>query len=153
MIIIIIVIKTINHNYIELGKLELNSMNAATLLRSANSLQITTAILICWEYILEILSPANCLGFWWLAKYLKMHEWERKVLSYCLEHFDDIPTSQFMALTFDELNEFLKNDDKAFQMLMEWISNEPWTRIKHISALPSRIDFKLVRQSVSVNLV
>lgn len=142
-----------------LGELEINSKNSESLLRAAHLLQFPIAITICCEFILSELQPNNCLVDWLLTKQLMLSETEGHIFSYCLKNFRDIPVAAYQQLNHDQLDEILRQNDlnisseaEAFSTLLSWISHNPENRMTHTSQLATRIDFSLVKQSVSVSV-
>lgn len=115
-------------------------------------LRITTAISWCCDYLLDNLSPVNCLNIWLLAKHLMLKEFESEVFQYCLVNFIDVPDSVYVELNHDELDEVVKyselTDCDVFHIVMKWIQHEPKARIKYISTFATGIDFNFVDRSV-----
>lgn len=140
-----------------LGVLKVDEESVGRLLEAAHLLQITTAISICCEFIVKELSTDNCLKFWLLAKHLMLKELEEVALRYCLDNFMNISKTVYADLSYEELDEIIRNSSLVstardiFIIIMTWIQHEPEARINDIIKLSTRVDFNFIKKTVSEN--
>ncbi|XP_041369635.1 kelch-like protein 24 [Gigantopelta aegis] len=139
-------------NFIYTGKNVVCEENAESLLRAATTLQVKGLIDMCGEFLVEILTPENCIRMWRLGRTHDCEELKDKAWPLILDHFLDLARSEdFKDMNVDELAAIIKDDDLVVpneemvcEAVFRWVDIDPDNRSVHLSYIVEHLRLPLV---------
>lgn len=99
----------------------------------------TGLVEMCCRFLVNQLSPENCIGIWRYAKSYFCFKLEREAFDFILVHFEETAlqseTQEFQTLTVEEFEEILlqdklnvKMEEYVFESVLKWISHNEQNR-------------------------
>lgn len=121
------------------GKIVLNHENVQRLLQAANEYLLTTVVAKCSEYLVTLLKPSNCIGFFLFARLYELKPLTLVSESYIAEHFTSIyHEDEFNEQPIEVIVEIFSRDDLKIQneeevvnAMLHWTNSDKVQRIQY----------------------
>uniref|UniRef100_A0A1I8PCH9 BTB domain-containing protein n=1 Tax=Stomoxys calcitrans TaxID=35570 RepID=A0A1I8PCH9_STOCA len=131
-------------NYAYLRKCTINAENVHELWVWADYFGILGLMKTCEQYLIEMLTPENCIGLMGFARTYPLKDLYGKARNYVMRFFPDVVCKskeilQLNIMNFydiisdDELN--TRDEDLVWKLCLKWIDEDPEDRMKHIAQL------------------
>ncbi|XP_070497155.1 kelch-like protein 10 [Chironomus tepperi] len=107
----------------------------------------------CINFIIKILSPENCIGYWIMSRYRNISRLLEKSWNYILENFVHIAcvSEELLNLNVDDfytmINDELlnaKDEHVVWEAVLRWIDFNPESRAKHLAKLMNGVRLGLL---------
>ncbi|KAM8753765.1 kelch-like protein 10 [Acanthopagrus schlegelii] len=136
------------------GSLSVTEDNVQKLLLAADQLNIKDMVRACCDFLVEQLSPENCIGIWQFTNICPCFELQSKAYQLILDHFEEVVSSEeFQDLTVRELTDIIERDNlnvskesNVCKTIFRWIAHRPEERQGHLLLLLSKIRLALMTQ-------
>ncbi|KAJ8669832.1 hypothetical protein QAD02_001091 [Eretmocerus hayati] len=127
--------------YAYLRTLDVKGENVCELLITADYLSIFGVVELCCNYLVQNLTPENCISIMIFAREHFCKGLEKEAYRYILRNFVEVaernndivnlPLAEVTSLiSDDELN--VKNEETVWELVLRWINSDPDNRKQHI---------------------
>lgn len=136
--------------------------NVEKLLPAADQFHVMGLVKACSDYLINQLSPENCVGIRSFSKAYFCHTLERTAHKFLMYNFQEVFTSsnEYLQLTIDELEDILSSDDLnvrneelVFEAALRWIDYDPDRRKHNMARLLRTIRLGLLSTQFFVETV
>ncbi|XP_068170709.1 kelch-like protein 10 [Antennarius striatus] len=126
------------------GSVSVTEENIQDLLIATDYLIVTDIVEACNNFLLEHLTPENCIGVRRFT--ISGPQAQHKAHFLLMNRFEEVVSSQeFLELSLQELSDILDSDDlnvdeekTVYEAAVRWINHEPEQRTSHLPALLSK---------------
>ncbi|XP_008198985.2 kelch-like protein 10 isoform X1 [Tribolium castaneum] len=142
------------------GTCSINSSNVENLLKFADRYEILGVVQMCCRYLLDELSPTNCLGILHFANQYFCSDLVKRGQRYVKHNFAKVlgESSEFVHLDKNELKEIISDDELnikheeiVFDAIMKWINFCPNSRKIHFFELLRCVRFgNMLRENILI---
>lgn len=131
-------------DYAYTGTCIVNKVNVRQLLKFADQYQLLDVVQLCCNYLIEDLSPSNCLDILQFANHYFCKDLIQKGKLYIRHNFSKLlkESKEFLNISAQYLKSILKDDELnvktemiVFEALRLWISHSPLDRKNHLLEL------------------
>lgn len=142
-------------DYAYSGNCEITEDNVQVLLAYADQLEVLGVVELCSRYIIDHLTPGNCLQLMQFAKHYFCRDLCENIAKYIRYNFKEIveTSNGFIYLTEDELYEIVSDDAlnakselEVFYAIKKWVEYEPNTRKEALAKMLCCVRFGLMSQ-------
>ncbi|XP_074111306.1 kelch-like protein 10 [Cotesia typhae] len=150
-------------DYAYTGNCKVTVANVEQLLPIADQFEVLGVVQLCCQFLLQELSPENCLGVYKYAKSYFCHDLEEKARKYIRHNFKKIWRESFefkelscgelcKILSDDELN--VKSEELVFEAIKSWVEVDESNRAGYLPDLVEYIRFGLINSKfISSNIL
>lgn len=143
--------------YCYTGSIVLNNENVQNVAETANMWIFKEVAESCRTFIVNNMSPSNCLGINNFAEQQNMLRLQEESSKFARDNFDEVRKSdEFVDMSFEKLKSFLENDDlnvdseeEVFISMMFWLNHNKEMRKGYLPQLLQFIRFPQMTQMVS----
>lgn len=143
--------------YAYTNTVQVTATNVTELLLAADYFSILGIVELCCDFLLETLSPDNCIGIWQFSDTCNCSRLQKKAFRFILYNFEQVISSEeFHQLSVEELRDIfehdelnVKNESVVFEAICKWISHTPERRKKHFAILLPKVPIILLSRLVS----
>lgn len=129
------------------GSVSVTEDNVQELFIAADQFIMAGVEQVCCNFLVERLSPENCIGIWQFTHVCRCLELKLKAYRYILRHFEEVISSEeFQKLSAQELMDILSRDDLCvrqektlYEAIIKWMSHAPTERNRHFPPLLSKV--------------
>ncbi len=138
-------------SYLYTGHIKITVENAKDMIPACKMLKLHSACETSESYLMEKLSPANCIGLYKVAAANNMEQFKAKAREIMMTDFRDVVSgAEFQNMSLDDIEEYIQNEDlgipnedAVYDAVIAWIKYRPDNRSGHFSRLVKSIRFQL----------
>ncbi|CAG5102462.1 Similar to KLHL10: Kelch-like protein 10 (Homo sapiens) [Cotesia congregata] len=144
-------------DYAYKGTCKVTVENVEQLLPVADQFEVLGVVQLCCQFLLQELSPENCLGVYKYARSYFCHDLEEKARKYIRHNFKKIwrESTEFKELTCGELCKILsddelnvKSEELVFEAIKSWVEVDESNRAGYLPDLVECIRFGLINSKI-----
>ncbi len=137
-------------SYIYTGNINVTVENGGGLIPACKMLKLHSAYDTCASYIMEKISPANCVGLYKVATANEFQKMKDKAWEVMVKNFKEVVSGpEFQSMSADDVEEYIKNDglrvaneDPVYDAVISWIRHNPDERRIFFSKLIKNVRFR-----------
>ncbi len=137
-------------SYLYTGHIKITVENAEDMIPACKMLNLHSACEPSDSYLMQKISPANCIGLYKVAATNNMEQLKAKARGIMLTDFRDVVSGiEFQNMSFNDVEEYIQNDDlgipnedAVYDAVLSWIKYRPDNRSRHFSQLVKSIRFQ-----------
>ena len=144
------------------GELNCSIDDISDLLVAASHLQLTEAINLCSNFLVQLTSRSNCVDMYNLADQFNLPTLQARALSLVLTHFQDIAqcdqdlsklNEAFLAKLLSDDSLKVTSELHVFEILLKWVEFDHDTRVPILSRLMCHVRLPLIKAQDLVDVV
>ena len=137
-------------SYLYTGNINVTLENAGDVISVCKTLKLKSAFATCEAFLLENISPQNCIGLYRVASAANIQALEEKAREVMAGNFKQVVAGpEFPSMSADELEEYMQNEnlaipneDSVYHAVISWIRFQTNERTRYFSHLIKCVRFR-----------
>ncbi len=137
-------------SYLYTGNINITVDNAKDVIPSCKMFKLHSACATCEAYLMEKISPANCISLHKVATESEIEQLKQKAQEVMMTNFREVVSSaEFQNMSLQEVEAYIQNEDlgilnedPVYDAVISWIKYQPGERGSHFSHLVKSIRFQ-----------